>query len=89
MGFAGAFKYLQYRIRSIYLLDSFSVLFDRSVEQAYKILLDGTKVQGWDAFERCIFLDTKRGDIIIINLEIRKNLVWEKTEINLKKHDRK
>ena len=52
--------------------DSFSVLFNGSVEQAYEILLDGAKEQVYDVFERYIYPDTKRRDMIITNLESQK-----------------
>lgn len=65
-------KYLKRRIRNIYLSDSFSVLFNGDVEQAYEILLYGAKEQVYDVFESYISPDTKRRDMIITNLESQK-----------------
>lgn len=65
-------KYLKCRIRSIYLTDSFVVLFDESVEKAYEILLDGVKEQVYDVFERHLSPDIKKRDMIITNIENQK-----------------
>lgn len=78
-------KYMKCRIRSIYLSDSFSVLFNGSVEQSYEILLDGVKEQVYDVFERHIFPEIKRRDMIITNLESQKEPCLKKVEIDLKK----
>lgn len=78
-------KYLKCRIRSIYLTDSFSVLFDNSVEQAYDILLDGVKEQIDDVFERHLWPDIKKRDRIIASLENQKNFCQKNSRKRFKK----
>lgn len=72
-------KYLKCRIRSIYLSNSFSVLFNSSMEQAYDILLNGVKEQVLDVFERHISPDIKKRDMIIANLENQKEICLKKS----------
>lgn len=78
-------KYMKCRIRSIYLSDSFSVLFNGSVEQSYEILLDGVKEQVYDVFERHISPDIKRRDMIITNLESQKEPCLKKSRNRFEK----
>lgn len=42
------------------------------MEQSYEILLDGAKEQVYEVFERHIYPDTERRDMIITNLESQK-----------------
>lgn len=65
-------KFLKCRIRSIYLSNSFSVLFNSSLEQAFEILLNGVKEQVFDVFERHISPDIRKRDMIITKLENQK-----------------
>lgn len=65
-------KYFKCRIRSLYLANSFSVLFNSSVELAYEILLNGVKEQVYDIFERHISPNIKKRDMIITSLENQK-----------------
>lgn len=81
-------KSLKCRIRSIYLSESFSVLFHGSVEQAYEILLDGVKEQVFDVFDRYISPDIKRRDMIINKLDNQKELCLRNNKNRFEKNMR-
>lgn len=78
-------KYLKCRIRSTYLADSYDILFRKSIEQAYEILLEGAKNQVCDVFERHISPDINKKDMIIKTLENQKDLCLEKSRKKFKK----
>lgn len=78
-------KYLKCRIRNIYLTESFLVLFNGSVEEAYERLLNGVKEQVYDVFERYISPDIKRRDMIISKLENQKESCLKKSTNKFKK----
>ena len=78
-------KYLKCRIRSTYLADSYDILFRKSIEQAYEILLEGAKNQVCDVFERHISPDINKKDMIIKTLENQKDLCLEKSRKKFQK----
>lgn len=78
-------KYLKCRIRSDYLSESFFVLFNKSVERAYEILLDGAREQVFDVFERHISPDIERRDMIITKLNNQKESCLRKNKNRFEK----
>ncbi|EOT23390.1 hypothetical protein C805_03051 [Eubacterium sp. 14-2] len=63
---------LKCRIRSAYLAESFSVLFQKSLDQACEVLLDGVLEQVWEKFERGSFVEMEKWNKMIRELDKQK-----------------